>query len=192
MIYTTDFFSNPAHFNLLNFNYYNNDFLVENLEDSYENIKSFKHIYYNSRQHLVSKALNFLPPVSYSSVLDSFRADFNENNWDINSGSYNDETNLGRRGQELPGLTNSIKLRSTAKNSIVTYSAIQKVFKSRFDELRSNTSFNDITNSFAPYPFLTDPKSPYENILGKNKESFFNVSLYTKEMKNNYSTYLGV
>jgi hypothetical protein len=79
MVYTTDFFTNPAYFNLLNFNYYNNDFLVESLEDSYENIKNFKHIYYNSRQHLVSKALNFLSPVSYSSVLDSFRADFNEN-----------------------------------------------------------------------------------------------------------------
>jgi hypothetical protein len=100
--------------------------------------------------------------------------------------------NLKQVSQGLPGLTNSIKLRSTAKNSIVTYSAIQKVFKSRFDESRSNTNFKDITNSFVSYPFLTEPKSPYENILGKNKESFFNINLYTKEMKNNYSTYLGV
>merc|ERR1712054_695672 len=142
----------------------------------YENIKSFKHIYYNSRQHLVSKALNFLSPVSYSSVLDSFRADFDENDWDINSSTSHDTGNLKQGSQNLPGLTNSIKLRSTAKNSIVTYSAIQKVFKSRFDESRSNTNFKDITNSFVSYPFLTEPKSPYENMLGKNKESFFNIN----------------
>jgi hypothetical protein len=84
-------------------------------------------------------------------------------------------------------LTNNLKLRSTAKNSIVTYNAIQKVYKSRFDDLRSNINFDDFTNSFAKYPFITESKSPYENMLAKNSSSFFNSSHYATFFKNNYS-----
>ena len=78
-----------------------------------------------------------------------------------------------------------MKLRSTAKNSIVTYNAIQKVYKSRFDELRANINFNDFTNSFSSYPFLIDSKTPYEGILKKNKESFYNINFYNKSFMNN-------
>jgi hypothetical protein len=45
MLYTTEYFTNPSFSNLLNFNYYNNDSLVENIDDSYENIKNYKYIY---------------------------------------------------------------------------------------------------------------------------------------------------
>jgi len=89
-------------------------------------------------------------------------------------------------------LTNNIKLRTTAKNSIVTYNAIQKVFKSRFDDLRSNINFKDFTNSFASYPFLTENKSPYEAMLSKNKDSFFNVNYYNTEFSNNHSILLDI
>lgn len=82
-----------------------------------------------------------------------------------------------------------MKLRSTAKNSIVTYNAIQKVYKSRFDDSRSNTCFDDFINSYSKYPFLIEPKSPYESILGKNKESYFNVFLYNKEFVDNSSIF---
>lgn len=50
-------------------------------------------------------------------------------------------------------VSNPLKLRSTAKNSMVTYSAIQKVFKSRLDEGRSNARLQDISNSYNPYLF---------------------------------------
>jgi hypothetical protein len=83
-----------------------------------------------------------------------------------------------------------MKLRTTAKNSIVTYNAIQKVYKSRFDDSRSNTNFGDFTSSYSKYPFLIESKSPYESMLGKNKESYFNVSLYNKEFINNQSVFL--
>jgi|TARA_B110001469_G_scaffold797_1_gene941 hypothetical protein len=85
-----------------------------------------------------------------------------------------------------------MKLRSTAKNSIVTYNAIQKVYRSRFDELRSNVNFTDFTNSFAAYPFLLDSKTPYESLIKKNKETFYNVNHYTKSFSNNYSELLNV
>jgi hypothetical protein len=80
-------------------------------------------------------------------------------------------------------LSNPLKLRSTAKNSIITYSAIQKVFKSRFDEGRSNARLQDISNSYTPYMFLSAPKSSYENMLSKNKESFFTPTNYNQTFK---------
>jgi hypothetical protein len=84
-------------------------------------------------------------------------------------------------------VTNNLKLRSTAKNSIVTYNAIQKVYKSRFDELRSNINLVDFSNSFIKYPFLMEKKSSYENMLFKNYDFFFNASFYSKVFKNNHS-----
>jgi hypothetical protein len=83
-----------------------------------------------------------------------------------------------------------MKIRSTAKNSIVTYNAIQKVFKSRFDDSRANANFKYMNNSFVTYPFITDHKAPYENMIAKNKESFYNINMYNYNIKNNYSVYL--
>ena len=126
-------------------------------------------------------------PVSYTTVLDSFRADFEESNWNLDS-----EINLINYNSLASGnsstVTNNLKLRSTAKNAIVTYNAIQKVYKSRFDELRSNINNNDFTNSFIKYPFLMEKKSPYENMLFKNANFFFNTNFYNKVFKNNYSS----
>ena len=89
-------------------------------------------------------------------------------------------------------MTNKIKLRAPAKNSIVTYNAIQKVYKSRFDDFRSNTNFSGFTKSYASYPFLIEEKSNFENMLSKNKETFFNVNSYNSFMFNNYSTFFNI
>jgi hypothetical protein len=80
-------------------------------------------------------------------------------------------------------LSNPLKLRSTAKNSIITYSAIQKVFKSRFDEGRSNARLQDVSNSYTPYMFLSASKAPYEGMLSKNKDSFFTSTNYNQTFK---------
>jgi hypothetical protein len=130
-------------------------------------------------------------PVSYTTVLDYFRADFDEQNWSLNNKTVGvqDPNYFTYGGDKSYALTNSMKLRTTAKNSIVTYNAIQKVYKSRFDDSRSNTNFGDFTNSNSKYPFLLEPKTPYESMLGKNKESYFNVSLYNKEFSNNQSIF---
>jgi hypothetical protein len=130
-------------------------------------------------------------PVSYTTVLDYFRADFDEQNWSLNNKTVGvqDPNYFTYGGDKSYALTNSMKLRTTAKNSIVTYNAIQKVYKSRFDDSRSNTNFGDFTNSNSKYPFLLESKTPYESMLGKNKESYFNVSLYNKEFSNNQSIF---
>jgi hypothetical protein len=130
-------------------------------------------------------------PVSYTTVLDYFRADFDEQNWSLNNKTVGvqDPNYFTYGGDKSYALTNSMKLRTTAKNSIVTYNAIQKVYKSRFDDSRSNTNFGDFTNSNSKYPFLLESKTPYESMLGKNKESYFNVSLYNKEFSNKQSIF---
>jgi hypothetical protein len=190
-LYSEDVFTNPSKINLSNFNYFNNDSSLESLEDNYENLKNLKFLYHLGNKNVVLPSFNYILPASYTQVLDSFRPDFDENNWDIDHEAnvsdsfFTDETST-------MNLTNSMKLRSTAKNSIVTYNAIQKVYKARFDELRANVNFNDFTNSYSSYPFLLESKTPYENILKKNKESFYNVNFYNKTFENNYSELLSV
>jgi hypothetical protein len=88
------------------------------LEENYENIKNFKFIYYLSYQNLNINSLNFLPASSYTTILDAFRADFDENNWEVEYEHFLKDSNriVDTKNQKL---TNNIKLRSTAKNSIV-------------------------------------------------------------------------
>ena len=88
--------------------------------------------------------------------------------------------------------SNAMKLRSTARNAIVTYNAIQKVFKSRLDEGRSHSRLQDFSNSFVAHPFVTATKSPYEGMLAKNKESFFNVQSYNHFNNGNFNTLFSV
>jgi hypothetical protein len=159
-------FINPANTNLLNFNYFNNDSSIESTEESYENLKNLQFLYFSGTKNVVLPSFNFLLPTSFTQVLDSFRPDFDENNWDVDYEADLSNSLFVDKGNTL-NLTNSLKLRSTAKNSIVTYNAIQKVYKARFDELRANINFQDFTNSFSAYPFLLESKTPYENILKK-------------------------
>jgi hypothetical protein len=92
----------------------------------------------------------------------------------------------------VPRTTNPLKLRSTAKNSIITYNAIQKVFKSRFDEGRSNARLIDFSNSYNSYTFLTEPKANHENMLLKNTESFFNINTFIKTYNMNFNELLPI
>jgi hypothetical protein len=183
---------NPLEMNLLNFKHYNNDYSLESFDNNYENIKSLKYLYHSNNKSTQLVSSGFFSPVSYTTVLDYFRADYDDQNWDFSfkdkkKGLINYEKSSGDKSYSL---TNSMKLRTTAKNSIVTYNAIQKVYKSRFDDSRSNANFGDFINSYAKYPFLIESKSPYESMLGKNKESYFNVSLYNKDFLSNQSVFL--
>jgi hypothetical protein len=78
-LYSEDFFINPLSTNFLNFYYYNNDSNYESLEDSYENLKNFKFLYLKNYQNLIVNSNNSFLPRSYTSILDSFRADFDQN-----------------------------------------------------------------------------------------------------------------
>lgn len=189
---STEFlFTNPGTFTLKNFAHLSNDASSEALDDCYENLKMFKSTYTYISKNFLFNATPFLTARSFSNVLDTFRADFDDAAW-----STDDETTLESSNSFAAPvdakLTNSPKLRSTAKNSIVTYNAMQKVYKARFDDLRANINFADLTNSYASYPFLIEAKTPYENILKKNKEVFYNLNFYHQCFNTNYSTLVEV
>jgi hypothetical protein len=143
---------NPASTNLSNFLFYNNVGFIDNFDENYENLKNLKSLSFLNYKNVNFSITNSPLPLSYTTVLDSFRANFEESSWDIDS-EYNLSNSTSLNYFNAAGVTNEVKLRSTAKNAIVTYNAIQKVYKSRFDELRSNINLNDLTKSFITYPF---------------------------------------
>jgi hypothetical protein len=191
IIYSEELSIAPANSNLLNLNIYNNEGLFETVEDSYENLKHFKYVYNSNSQNILLNSFKYISPTTYTTVLDAFRANYNEYAWNHDY-EYSLTNSTPDNHTFINNLTNKIKLRSPAKNAIVNYNAIQKVYKSRFDDFRSNTNFKSFTNSYANYPFLIEDKTPYESMLGKNKESFFNINFYNTDILNNYSTYLSI
>jgi len=80
-----------------------------------------------------------------------------------------------------------MRLRSTARNAIVSYNAMQKVFKSRLDEGRSHARLSDFSNSFTQHNFITAPKANYEGMLSKNKNSFFDTKMYASSEAVNFN-----
>lgn len=85
-----------------------------------------------------------------------------------------------------------MKLRSSARSAIVTYNAIQKVFKSRFDEGRSNLRMQDFSNSYVNHPFITEPKSQYESLLAKNTDNYFNTNSFKSDFLSNFNNNLSI
>jgi hypothetical protein len=129
--------------------------------------------------------------LSYSYVVDPFRADYEDQLWAHDLTESNENFELASSDNDMQ-VTNPLKLRSTTKNSMVTYSAIQKVFKSRLDEGRSHARLGDFSNSYISHPFVTSPRSPYESLLGKNKESFFSTQAYKSYYNENFNTLFSV
>jgi hypothetical protein len=82
--------------------------------------------------------------------------------------------------------SNNLNLRSPVKSSIVTYNAIQKVFRTRFDENRSNAKLTDFGYFYSKQPLISSPAIQYEKLLGKNKENFLKINFY----KNNFQPFL--
>jgi len=190
-IFSEEFISNPSLLNLKNFLNYNNDLVMDSVDDNYENNKYISYLHYLNYINIQNIKLNLNYPISYTQVLNSFRGDLNENFLDIETNTNQDILNtLSTVNNFNLRVINPLKLRSTSKNAIVTYSAIQKVFKSRFDEGRSNLRLSDISNSYINYPFISEGKSIYEGLLGKNKENFFTSNNYNTNILKNYTNYL--
>jgi hypothetical protein len=151
--------------------------------------KYLNYLYFLNYKNLLNNSTNAIYPLSYATIFDNFRSDYEDpflyvDNFNLNSDSSLDE-NLDVSSNLK--LSNPFKLRSTIKNAMVTYNAIQKVFRSRFDEGRSNARLEDFSNSFVKHPYITDSRIGYESLLGKNKEAFLKTNLYNQTQKLNYS-----
>lgn len=200
-----DFFCNLKLLNTKNYQFFSVNQATNSLDDSYETLKFFSKLNFNNNKLNLLNQFSFLTTHSYSTVLDYFRSDFNEFSWfknyspntlnyvEINTPKsnivFNNLQQFLHNSNDSTHFTNNINLRATAKNSIVTYNAMQKVFKTRFDENRSHARLNDLSNSFFGQNYLTMPKISYETILGKNKSNYIDVSFYkhnNKYLFNNY------
>jgi hypothetical protein len=189
--YSDMFFFKPNTLNLMHFTYYNNIVNSELAEDSYENFKALSGLFLPTLKGLSITRNNFTPTVSYASNLNLFRADFEESNWVLNT-----DYGLSEKNAFLTStpnyMTNPLKLRTTIKNLMVTHSAIQKVYRSRFDEGRSNMNPHLLSSAYLYYPLLTENRSNYESALGKNKESFFTTSFFNKVSNDKYSNFVQI
>jgi hypothetical protein len=164
---------------------------VDGLDSSYSNVKFLNQIHYSNYLNLINLYTTGNHNLSYAQVLNSFQANYAENLISTDEyldvkGVISDQLTINS-DYELRS-SNPIKLRSTAKNSIVTFNALQKVFRPRFDEGRSNVRFQELSNTFVKYPYLSEPRVSYEGLLGKNKENFFTSNVSKSTLSDNYST----
>jgi hypothetical protein len=187
-IFSEESIISPSLLTHMNFFNFSNETNLDSLEDSYENLKYINYIHYLNYKNLLQVKTSTIYPLSYTQIIDNFRADYEENSWYVNNNQDLNTYNVADLSADSDlRVTNSMKLRSSARSAIVTYNAIQKVFKSRFDEGRSNARLQDFSNSYVSHPFITESKSPYESMLGKNTDSFFTVNNYKNSIVSNFS-----
>lgn len=170
------------------FNLFSDESTLDSMDNTYENTKYLNYIYLLNYKHALNYSINAVLPISYATILDSFCAGYEDSyNYvdDFNDEKLNWSNNNNLVLNSDLRLSNPFKLRGTAKSAIVTYNAIQKVFRSRFDEGRSNTRLQDFSSSFVKHPLLTDSRINYESLLGKNKESFLQLSSFNQNIKPN-------
>jgi hypothetical protein len=190
-IFSEDVVTNSKLLNLKNYQLFSTELALDAMDDAYENTKYLNYLYYINYKNLVSLNINTIYPISYTTILDNFCAGYEDgfNYIDSFSNKYNSSfsnTDDLVSGNEVR-LSNPLKLRSTTKSSIVTFNAIQKVFRSRLDEGRSNARLEDFSNSYVKHPFLTEKRVNYETLLGKNKENFFQISTFNRVLRSNIS-----
>jgi hypothetical protein len=63
---------------LVNYGVFNTENTLEALEDSYDSLKNTQYLFSLSNQKGLLNAANFSAPIVYSTVLDAFRADFDD------------------------------------------------------------------------------------------------------------------
>jgi len=197
-----------------------NDSLV--MDDSYSDQKNLNYVYISKSSIPFNVNSTFNYPQSHYSVLNNFRADFEDfsHYQDINmpsksllktsgfdtklfnfksknsSFASDKSSNFGKSLQSLDSSTvdndptffnrsrfsNPLVLRRSAKSSMVTYQAFQKVFKLRYEEGRAHVRLTDFADSANTQPYTTEQRIKYDRMLGKNKIKFFNTIFNTNRV----------
>lgn len=85
-------------------------------------------------------------------------------------------------------LSNLATLRPSIRNSIVNYNAFQKVFRPRLDEGRAHATSASFADLGLRQPFLSDQKVPYLQLLGKNRDSFYETPLYFTQPHSSFNS----
>lgn len=180
-IESDDFFSQSNLTLLKDFFIYSSNDMFSGVEDLSTTYKTLQTGFKSSLNTPISLNTFANLPTSYLSVFNNFRADFEdfsfvktdqESNYFTNSSV--SDTNVVRNLQ----LSNLLMLRNSVKNSIVTFNALRKVFRARFDEGRSHTSLQTFAQSALPQPFINDRSINYSQFLSKDSNSFYQSALY--------------
>ena len=101
-------------------------------------------------------------------------------------------TTQAQNSQYSLTLNQLVALRKSAKSLIVTFNAIQKVFRTRFDESRSHTSIRDFSTYKVAQPFISDTRPGYEALITKNNTGYFTANWYVSvlnKLHNNYCNF---
>jgi hypothetical protein len=191
-LFTEDGSSDPSLTPLKSFEPFASEVSADSVDDTYENLKNFNYLHHTNAMSLLHSNLAFQPAVSYTQVLDTFTSAYDEKTTHSDNTNFVQTNDLSLTVVDFQSnsdfrASNPLKLRSSAKNSLITYNALQKVFKSRFDEGRSHARLQDFSNSSVSHPFITAKKTPYESLLGKNRESFYAVNNYVSSLSTNFS-----
>jgi len=190
-IFSEESITNSTLTSYKDFSLFANEMSVDSNDESYESAKYVNYLYHLNYKNVLNSLSSTIQPLSYATVFNSFRSDYEDPYLysDDNTTSHLDDYSYQPSVDVNNNLklSNPFKMRSTVKNAMVTYNAIQKVFRSRFDEGRSNARLEDFSNSFVKHPYITDSRINYESLLGKNKESFLKVNLYNQTNKLNFS-----
>jgi hypothetical protein len=173
-----------------NFTFYDHESLVDEMETLERNLytasKFLAYLHYKNYLTSINLYTLGIQPVSYIDILDSYRDDFEEN---VSSTEllYQDKSEDATATDYDVRTTNFLKLRAPSADSIAMFKALQKVFRMRFDEGRSNLHFSDLSNSMVKYPSLSEAGVPFRKLLGKNTESFFSAISYKNSLSSYYS-----
>ena len=158
-----------------------------NLEDSYEQLAE-------SRSLLSNHSANFFLLLPKFNQLSSYLTNFNMFNSEFEDWASLVTNTKGTEAVNLGGLAtpvtnellvptevrwgNFLSLRGPVRSSIVTFNALQKVFRARFEDGRAHSNLQNFSKLGTEQPFLGSPRPSYESLLGKTKRSFFTVNFY--------------
>nr|YP_010049565.1 cytochrome c oxidase subunit 2 [Strombidium cf. sulcatum]QPL15970.1 cytochrome c oxidase subunit 2 [Strombidium cf. sulcatum] len=186
--FSDKFLPNTSNLNYLNYFIFPFDSNVEDMEGSYANTKTLKSIYNTAGLNILNSDLSGLTSTSYLNVLNAFTftGDFNlptENTSNLNSNLSSSLTN----SSNILKLSSQINVAKSAKGYINGYGAMQKVFKTRLDEQRSHMRLTDVSNSYVKYPLISETRVNYEDLIKKNKNSYFALRTYKTSLISNFS-----
>jgi hypothetical protein len=160
---------------------FDNEVELDDNVELYFNSKVLNYLFYKNYLHVLTTYSYYSLPLSYTQVMNMFTPNFDESansadRFDSDSLLNSDSVDLNK-DFELR-YYNSLKLREPSKNSIKLLFAFKKVFNIRFTENRSNTTNSDLTINSSHYPLISGQTTDYGNLLGKNKENYFDSIFY--------------
>ena len=194
-IYLDDLINNPGTISTTNFFVVPFSNLLNGIDETYEISKQHKTIFYKSNQLLLDVSNFVTPTLASSFIFDFFRSDYEDFSWFINKFNFNFLKSLNLLS-DVPyesfntnntRFSNFLQLRNTVKSSMVNHNALQKVFRARFDEGRSNSKIEDLGMLFSKQPYLTSNRPHYEKLLGKTHENFFSTIFYKNIFLKNFN-----